>query len=242
MITLFTFGPFLGSPDSSPFVTKAMALLAMAGAPYRTEVGLPFAGPHGFLPYIVDDGVKVPDSDLIRAHLERRLGIDFDAGLAPAERGAARAMARMCEDHLYFAMLSERWQVDAIFRAGLGRHMFGQVPAPARPLAKWVLRRMNARRLRGQGLGRHSRADLVNMGAADLEALAAFLGDKPFLMGAAPCGADASVFGLVDAVLTPPLATPLRDAALRHANLVAYRERFARRFFPELSDAVRRVA
>ncbi len=34
MITLHTFGPFLGAPDASPFVIKAMLLLKLAGLPY----------------------------------------------------------------------------------------------------------------------------------------------------------------------------------------------------------------
>jgi len=234
MITLYAFGPFLGSPDSSPFVTKAMALLRMAGAPHRVVLGMPFAGPHQFLPYIVDGGLKIPDTCLIREHLERAYGFDFDGGLSPVERATAWAIARMCEDHLYFAMLRERWLDDGIFRAGLGRYMFDRVPAPARPLARAMLRRMNASRLKGQGLGRHKVEDIRRLGARDISALAALLGARPFLMGERPCGADASVFGLVDAILTPPLATPLRSAIEAHANLVAYRDRFASQFFPEL--------
>jgi hypothetical protein len=35
VITLYKFGPFLGTPDSSPFVIKAMMLLRLAGVPFR---------------------------------------------------------------------------------------------------------------------------------------------------------------------------------------------------------------
>jgi glutathione S-transferase len=233
MIILKAFGPFLGSPDASPFVIKVMALLRMADAPHRVERATPFAGPHQFLPYIVDGDAPIPDSVLIRAHIERASGIDFDAGLSAAEKAAAHAIERMCEDHLYFAMLHARWMEDATFKAGLGRHMFCMVPAPARPLAKWMLRRQNAARLRGQGLGRHSAADVARMGIADIDALADLLGAKPFLMGERPCGADATVFGMLDAIATPPLDIALRAAVRRHPNLVAYRDRFARRYFPE---------
>jgi glutathione S-transferase len=233
MITLHTFGPFMGSPDSSPFVMKAIALLKMANVPFETVLGLPFAGPHQFLPYIVDGGVKIPDSGLIREHIERTTGFDFDAGLTPAERGVACAFERLCEDHLYFAMLHARWVDTPTFKAGLGRTMFDRIPAPARPLVKGMLRRMNASRLRGQGLGRHAGRDIERFGARDIAAMAAFMDGKPFLMGDKPCGADASVFGLVDAILTPPLTIPLRAAALGYPNLVAYRERCVRRWFPE---------
>ena len=42
MITLYTFGPYFGLPDASPFVTKAMLLLKFAGLPYRKIVRPPF--------------------------------------------------------------------------------------------------------------------------------------------------------------------------------------------------------
>jgi hypothetical protein len=40
------------------------------------------------------------------------------------------------------------------------------------------------------------------------------------------------VFGFVTAILTPPLETPMRAAAMGLPNLVAYRDRMAARFFP----------
>ena len=38
MITLYGFGPALGLPEISPFVTKAHILLKMAGLQYETNV------------------------------------------------------------------------------------------------------------------------------------------------------------------------------------------------------------
>jgi hypothetical protein len=50
MITLHRFGPFLGAPDSSPFVIKTMMLLNLAGLEYRAVQGNPFKAPLRFLP------------------------------------------------------------------------------------------------------------------------------------------------------------------------------------------------
>ncbi|HXQ17075.1 MAG TPA: glutathione S-transferase family protein [Caulobacteraceae bacterium] len=242
MVTLHVFGPFMGAVDPSPFVLKAMALLRMAGVPYRAVPGNPLAAPHRFLPLLEHAGGKTPDSALIRAWIERDHGFDFDRGLTPAEKAIALAMQRLCEDHLYFAIVHARWCDDHVFAQGLGRHMFGAIPAPARPLIKAMLRRANAARLRGQGLGRHDPGQVAAFGVQDIDALAAFLGDKPYLMGAGPCGADASLFGVVEAILTPPLPIALRAAMGGHANLVAYRDRFARRYFPELFEPKLRAA
>jgi glutathione S-transferase len=237
MITLYGFGPFLGTPDSSPFVIKVMLLLKLAALSHRIARGNPFKAPHRLLPYIEEDGARVADSTLIRVHLEQRHGVDFDAGLGAEQRAIAWAAEKMCEDHLYFALLDMRWSDRATFERGLGRHMFGAIPAPLRPPVKALMRRMNAKRLHGHGLGRLSPAERTALAARDIEALAALLGGKPYLMGERPCAADASVFAIVTAILTPPLETPLRAAVARHANLAAYRDRLTARWFAEPASA-----
>jgi glutathione S-transferase len=233
-IVLYGFGPFLGAPDSSPFVIKTMALLTLGGLDYRVVRGNPLRAPKKLLPYIEDGGVTVADSTLIRAHLERTYGVDFDAGLAAEQRAVAWAVERLCEDHLYFAMLHGRWMDASSFAKGVGT-MFGVIPAPARPIAKALLRRMNAARLHGHGLGRHAPADRLALAMRDVDALAAILGTKRYLMGDTPCGADATVFAFVESILTPPLDDPLRAAMQRHENLVAYRERLVRQWFERSS-------
>jgi glutathione S-transferase len=232
MITLHKFGPFLGTPDSSPFVIKVMMLLKLAQLPYREAQGNPFKGPHKFLPYIVDDGVKVADSHLIRLHIEKKYRFDFDAGLNGEQKAAAWAVERMCEDHLYFAMLDMRWMDTANFKKGLGRHMFGPIPLPVRPLVKSILRHMNAKRLHGHGLGRLEKQEIAELAFRDIDALAALIGDKSFLMGDRPCSADPFVFGIITSILTPPIDSPLRAAMESHPNLAAYRDRVTSLYFP----------
>jgi glutathione S-transferase len=231
MITLYKFGPYLGAPDSSPFVIKAMMLLKLAGVAYREAQGNPFKGPHKLLPYIVDDGVRIADSHLIRLHIEKKYQHDFDPGLNDEQKAIAWAVERMCEDHLYFAMLDMRWTDTASFKAGLGRHMFGPIPAPARPFVKGLLRRMNAKRLHGHGLGRLEPKEIFELAERDIATLAALLGNRPFLMGDKPCSTDAFLFGIVTSILTPPIDTPLRRTTERFANLVAYRDRVTHLYF-----------
>ncbi len=64
MITLYTFGPYFGLPDGSPFVIKAMLLLKFAGLEYREDRGGYPKAPKGKLPYINDDGLIVADFDV----------------------------------------------------------------------------------------------------------------------------------------------------------------------------------
>jgi len=231
MITLYTFGPYFGLPDGSPFVVKGMTLLKLAGLEYREDRGGYGKAPKGKLPYIDDDGVRVADSTLIRFHIERKYGIDFDAGLSAAERGMAWAVEKLVEDHLYWAMIDSRWCDDANYAKGPAQFFKG-VPAPIRPLVGALIRRSIRRNLKAHGLGRHNRGEIETMAIRDVDSVAAILGDRPYLMGDQSCSADAAVFGMISGVLVPIFDTPIRLAAERHGNLVAYRDRLMERFFP----------
>ena len=91
MITLYTFGPYFGLPDPSPFVMKCEMLLKLSGLNVQENTrGFPGA-PKGKLPYIDDDGTIVADSTLIRLYLERKYGFYFDRGLSARDRGVAWA-------------------------------------------------------------------------------------------------------------------------------------------------------
>jgi glutathione S-transferase len=232
MITLYTFGPGFGLPDPSPFVMKAETLLKMAGLPYRTDAGGFRKAPKGKLPYIDDDGERVADSTFIRWHLERKYGIDFDRGLGPEERAVAWAFEKMAEDHVYWALVHARWMDDANFARG-PRQFFRIVPAPLRPLVVAMVRRKVRAALHGQGMGRHSPAEIVALATHAIAATADYLGGKPFFMGAEPTGVDATLFAFTAGALCPLFETPIRGAAERHDNLRRYVGRMAARYYPE---------
>jgi glutathione S-transferase len=232
MITLYTFGPFFGLPDPSPFVMKAMLLLKLAGLPYREDRGGFRKAPKGKLPYINDDGLIVADSTFIRFHIEKKYGFDFDAGLTPEQKAAAWATEKMCEEHLGMAMAATRWLDDANFAKGPAQ-FFKIVPMPLRPIVQSQVRRRVEKRLKLQGFGRHTPAERDALAIADMNALSSLLRDKAFLMGETPRGADATVFAFVAGFLTPVFDTPIRTAAERHTNLVAYRDRILRHYFSQ---------
>ncbi len=236
MITLYTFGPAFGLPDASPFVTKAEMLLKLAGLPYTARPGSLRRAPKGKLPYLDDMGRIVADSTMIRWHIEKTYHIDFDAGLSAAERGIAWAAEKLMEDHLYWAVARERWLDQANFDKGPAQ-FFRSVPAPVRGLAERLVRYKVRKTLWGQGLGRHSEEELVALASKGVTSIADILGDKRYLMGDQPCGADATLFAFAGSLLCPVFDTPIRTAAEGHANLVAYMERMRAEFYPELDAA-----
>ncbi len=233
MIVLYGSGPSFGLPDASPFVSKTEILLKMSGLPYRKAKANFSKAPKGKIPYIETDGKLLGDSTHIRLYLEQTHGANFDGALISEEKAVAHAFQTMCEEHLYWAIVDARWMVKTNFENG-PKKFFTDVPAPLRPFVVAMISRSVKRTLYGQGLGRHARADIEAFAKRDLDALSAFFGNKPFLMGTEPCGADASVWSSVASALSAHFTTPIRDHAETLANLVAYRDRGMRRWFPEL--------
>jgi glutathione S-transferase len=234
MITLYTFGPNFGLPDPSPFVVKAEILLKMSGVSYRCDVG--GAGglrkaPKGKLPFIDDNGVQVADSTFIRLYLEQRHGANFDAHLTTEQRGIAWACEKLLEDHLYWVILHWRWVDDTGFARGPA-HFFDALPAPLRPLVRRMVRNSVKKNLLAQGLGRHSIEEQTLLGKRAIDAVAAILGERAYLMGAHACGADATALAFIATVLCPHFDNPLRRHTEQHANLVAYSARLTQEFYP----------
>jgi glutathione S-transferase len=203
----------------------------MAKVGYRLEYGGPQQAPKGKLPYLDDDGTVVADSVFIRDYVEKTYRIDLDAGLNPEQKSVAWATERMVEDHLYWAIVHLRWVVKENFDKG-PTQFFEAIPEPARGEVREQARQRIIANLDAHGLGRHSLDEIADQAGRSLSALAGILGDKPYLMGDAPSGSDASVFGAVAAVLAPLFDSPIRAAAEAHSNLVAYRDRMMARYYP----------
>jgi len=226
-ITLFAFGPGFGLPEVSPYCTKTEVQLKMAGLPYRKERAKPDDSPKGQLPFIEDDGDRVADSHFIRAHIERKYGVDPDAGFEPAERAYVWAVERMLENHLYGALVYARWIIRDNFDIGPA-HFFDDMPEPIRAKVRGRV----ANQLFEVGIARHTPDEIVELGDRSLMALSALLGDKPYLMGERPSGVDATMFGMLAGILTPFFDSALRRRAESYPNLVAYTDRLMRSTIP----------
>jgi glutathione S-transferase len=233
MITLYNFGPFHGLPEGSPHVMKTEIQLRLAGLDYVKDNSAGLAkAPKGKLPFIDDAGEIVADTIFIRAHIERKYGFDFDRGLDKAERAEAWATERMIEDHLYWSLLHMRWAIPENFERGPAR-FFDGAPEAVREQIRAGARERVLGYLQAQGMGRHSLAEITELGERSLAALSALLGKRPWLMGEQPCGTDASMTGMLASLLTPQLDSVLRQRAVTYDNLTAYVDRAMAQFYPE---------
>lgn len=228
MITLYGLGEGFGLPEISAYVTKTEVQLRMAGLPYVKVRARPEASPKGQLPFIEANGVQIADSTFIRGYLERTYGVDFDEGLDATQRAQAWAIERMMENHYGWTLVAERWLDPENFAKGPA-HCFDGAPDGVRQMTLDAVRR----NVRAAGIGRHGELEIVALAVRSLAALSAMLADKPFLFGARPCGADATVFALLAGTLTPFFSGEIRRRAEGFGNLVAYVDRLMARFYPE---------
>jgi len=234
MITLYGFGTGFGLPEISPFVTKTEVQLKMAGLAYRKARAMPPASPKGQLPFIDDDGQAIADSTFIRVHIERKYGFDFDAGLSREARAQAWAFERMIEHHVYWALVGARWVDPENFSKGPA-HFFDGAPEDRRERLREDAQFRVAENYLLSGLGRHAPDDDVDLALRSIFALSVQLGEKPYLMGEAPCGMDATAFGALAGILTAFFSSTLRSKAAEFQNLTAYVDRMMLQYYPEFA-------
>lgn len=232
MIILYGAGQGFGLPDGSPYVMKTEAQLRMAGIPYEKRRAAPDESPKGQVPFIDDGGTWIADSTFIRSFLEETYGLDFDEGLDARQRGEAWAVERMLENHLGWAIGYFRWLVPENFERGPA-HFFDDAPADLRAhLRREALKDVRAA-MRANGIARHAEPEIIDLAMRSLTAASAILGDKGFLMGDHPCGADATLLAMLAGLYTPHFPSELRTRAERLGNLVAYTDRLMAGFFPD---------
>ncbi|HMC15119.1 MAG TPA: glutathione S-transferase C-terminal domain-containing protein, partial [Albitalea sp.] len=171
-----------------------------------------------------DEGRAVADSAAIVAYLQRHYADKLPRALVEPETPGLLALRRLLEEHLYFAMLWLRW-IDPAGWAFTAPAFFGGMPPGVRKVVAALVRRKIRRDLRGQGMGRHSRDEILERAVADIGVLAAALGDDPFYAGAQPGAIDATAYAFLANIVWVPLETPVKQAVLAQVNLVAYCER-----------------
>lgn len=236
-IELHQFATTGGFPNLSPFCMKVETWLRLAGLDYRVVVEAgPHKGPLGKLPFVRDGGDTIADSHSIIEQLGARHGRDLDAALTPQQKAVARAFERLISEHLYWALVYFRWADEPAWRATRAL-FFGALPQPLRALLPKLARRGMLAELKGHGLGRHPRAEIVRRAQQDLQALADQLGEQPYFMGDAPTTLDAAAYAFLANAYAAPIETAARPLVAAHPNLVAYVARLQARCFGAPSSA-----
>jgi glutathione S-transferase len=225
MITLYHFSDDW-ELDPSPFCLKAETYLRLAKIPFEKSVGLAalLRAPRKKLPYIIDDGKVIADSEAIIEHVKKKYNVWLDDWLTPEQRATAHSVRRMLEDGTYWVAVFERW-MDPTIWAAYKSVVLSAIPKPMRNAAGMVIRRDYKRRCYGQGISRYSRAEITDIGGQDIKAVATILADKTYLLGNRPASVDAVVFGVLGNLYYAPLETETKKIITGHPNLTAYLDR-----------------
>jgi glutathione S-transferase len=223
MLTLYSYPELFGVADNNGYGLKVFAFLKLSGVPFvHQHLFDASAAPRGQLPYIVNDGETIGDSETILAYLTRKYRLTIDAGLSPSQRTTNHLVTRMLDD-LYWVMSYSRWKDERFYPAFrdafIAQHK--QIDAAGFEKAKAY----NAQRYQFQGIGRYTPEQAYARGLADLQVLAEIVPANGFVHGAAPASIDAGIYGFIANIYYFPIPTPLKAFVDAHANLVAHCER-----------------
>src|SRR5271155_2559430 len=170
MITLYSYPELFGAADNNGYGLKVFAFMRLAAVPFRHEhIFDASAAPRGQLPYIIDDGEAVGDSETIIAHLIGKYRLTIDGALTLRERNQNLLITRMLDD-LYWVMSYSRWKDERYWPAFRDALMREHAGLTDEGLAK--AREFNFQRYHFQGIGRYEPDAAYARGLADLGLLA----------------------------------------------------------------------
>jgi glutathione S-transferase len=220
MITLYSYPELFGVADNNGYGLKIFAFLRLAGLPFVHEhIFDASKAPRGQLPYIVDAGETIGDSETIIAYVIAKYRPTINAGLTADERDSDLLLTRMLDD-LYWVMSYSRWKDERYwpaFRDALKRQHPGLTDAG---LLK--AREFNFQRYHFQGIGRYEPDAAYARGLADLGVLARRIPESGYVHGPKPTGIDAGIYGFIANILFYDIDTPLKQFVVAHGNMVRH--------------------
>jgi glutathione S-transferase len=218
MIILYSYPPLFGVADNNGYGLKVFAFMRLVGLPFVHEhIFDASAAPRGQLPYIVDDGEAIGDSETIIAHLISKYRLTIDTALGARERRLNLLVCRLLDD-LYWVMSYSRWK-DERFWPAFQAALLRQHPSLAEAgLAK--AREFNAQRYYFQGIGRYAPDAAYARGLADLGVLDDVVSAGGYVHGADPSSVDASIYGFIANIYFYDIDTPLKQFFSSRQNLV----------------------
>lgn len=230
MIKLYQYPTDWDLPNVSPFCMKMETYLRLAQIPYETVTILdPRKAPKGKLPYIDDNGQIIADSGIIIDYLKNKYSDALDSRLTLEQKAIALITRRMIEEHLYWVIIFSRWLDDAGWEM-IKPLYFGELPQFMKAFVPELIRRQYIKVLYGQGIGRHHRDDVYQMGKEDVLAISTLLGDQNFMLGSEVTSLDATAYAFLANIIKIPIESPLKEYASSLPNLVTYCDRMKEKF------------
>lgn len=227
--------------NPSPFCVKLELYLKVAEIAYDKPALAPGdMGPKGKLPYVKDplSGESIWDTTTIITHLEnKKLGSSLNEDLNPDEKAKARFIVATCEEKLYFVMCYLHWQHKGNWPTTRAEY-FSDLPWGLRKLVSGKARKGMVKALYGQGMGRHSLDEVIDIGNQIVDDLALVLGDKRTLFGTPNLTiADIVMYAHLDHFVHSNIPyNPVGDYVKSKPYLVTFINSVTKRFFREVHN------
>jgi glutathione S-transferase len=220
MITLYSYPPLFGVADNNGYGLKVFAFMRLTGVPFTHEhIFDASAAPRGQLPYIVDDGETIGDSETIIAHLIAKYRLGIDQALGARQRDVSLLITRMLDD-LYWVMSYSRWKDERYWPSFRDALMREHSSLTTEGLQK--AREFNFQRYHFQGIGRYAPEAAYARGLADLKVLADLIPAGAYVHGQQPTSIDAGIYGFIANIYFYAIETPLKQFVLSQQNLVRH--------------------
>ncbi|KAJ3299633.1 hypothetical protein HK104_008098 [Borealophlyctis nickersoniae] len=136
------------------------------------------------MPFISYNSDVVGDSSLIISYLNAKNLVKFpvDVSLTPLQKAHSTAIKAIVEDRMYFILLHY------CFGRDFDKYMYPIglkfLPQPLRYiLGYYVIAPHALKRCAGQGISSHTDEERLELWKENLDALEAFLGDQPYMLG-----------------------------------------------------------
>jgi len=220
MVTLYSYPELFGVADNNGYGLKVFAFMRLAGLPFRhVHIFDASSAPRGQLPYIIDEGETIGDSETIFAYLTAKYRLAIDGSLSMRERDENVLITRMLDD-LYWVMSYSRWKDERYWPAFRDALMREHPSLTGDGLLK--AQEFNSQRYHFQGIGRYTPDAAYARGLVDLGVLANIIPSTGYVRGSAPTSIDAAIYGFVANIYFFDIDTPLKRFVVFHQNLVRH--------------------
>ncbi|WP_192877951.1 glutathione S-transferase family protein [Fastidiosibacter lacustris] len=233
MIELYQFPKMCGLPNTSPFCMKLESYLIAQKYDYKNHYSVDMRGsPTGKMPYIKKDGKIYVDSSLIIDMLEEISPYPMQKNLSILEKSQTLAYKRLCEEHLYWMLVYNRW-IDKTSENTWQKILSSttQMPKFLFNIIFKVMTKNATKQLYEQGLGRLNAQQIYEKADHDLEALANFLADKNYFFVEHATLLDHIVYAFVANIFYTPWQSELKVKLNKYPNLIAHSKRMLAQFF-----------
>ena len=239
MVTLFRFGPAWETFGCvSQFVLKIETYLRMAGVEFQTKsLGMGFAetAPKGKLPYIEHNDAQIADSSIIIDYLKEHFGDPLDGNLSDSQRASGHTIKRMVEEHIWWLMARERWWAP--------ENPYWDTPGLLKELDQESYegaRDDSRRKCMEHGVGAFTDLEIDKRGREDLDTISTLLGQHLYFLGDQATSVDATTYAFLWQIMHAAYTSQLKNAALKHKNLVSYVQRLEEKWFSDDPMSIQR--